>query len=373
MQEHIVSPAQTTERLQSIQRLIANELGDTLPPDFEGNVLQAIPVQAGGLYPITDVWYIEPGLDIPDRLRVHIAQFANEIAEAASLAGCVVPCNDGIGFKCKPAQEGTSDIGGDVVMLLAALSGQGSIVDMDRFGGVLPRLLHGAGDPAKRLSDTALVKLSGFCGWLDVLSTLKSTAPATDLERGSLSMSSPHPLNQAVIAQALHDLRNGQLRRCKAMGFGEDELDALKHPAQVSVLLNASVSWCSVTINRDVLRRLLMQAQDVEKEIATVDRMLRLGASTEMVSRFYGLTHQEVALRREILGMPKRKGRHPVLDESQDTELWRRWKVLAAQQNPSTNDEASLLRIAMDLSESMALPLSVVWSTIKSWIDQGLV
>ncbi|CAD2254703.1 hypothetical protein X12_001165 [Xanthomonas arboricola] len=159
VQEHIVSPAQTTERLQSIQRLIANELGDTLPPDFEGSVLQAIPVQAGGLYPITDVWYIEPGLDIPDRLRVHIAQFANEIAEAASLAGCVVPCNDGIGFKCKPELEGTSDITGDVAMLLAALSGQGSIVDMDRFVGVLPRLLHGAGDPAKRLSDTALVKL----------------------------------------------------------------------------------------------------------------------------------------------------------------------------------------------------------------------
>lgn len=26
-------------------------------------------------------------------------------------------------------------------------------------------------------------------------------------------MSAPHPLNQAVIAQALYDLRNGQLRR----------------------------------------------------------------------------------------------------------------------------------------------------------------
>jgi len=43
-------------------------------------------------------------------------------------------------------------------------------------------------------------------------------------------MSAPHPLNQAVIAQALYDLRNGQLRRCKAMGFSEAELDALKHP-----------------------------------------------------------------------------------------------------------------------------------------------
>ena len=40
-------------------------------------------------------------------------------------------------------------------------------------------------------------------------------------------MSTAHPLNQAVIAQALYDLRNGQLRRCKLMGFGEAELSAL--------------------------------------------------------------------------------------------------------------------------------------------------
>ncbi|MFP9230708.1 DUF2857 domain-containing protein [Pectobacterium cacticida] len=185
-------------------------------------------------------------------------------------------------------------------------------------------------------------------------------------------MSTPHPLNQAVIAQALYDLRNGQLRRCKAMGFGEEELDALKHPALISVLANASVSWCSVTVNRDVLRRLLRQAQDVEKEIATVDRMLRLGASTEMVSRFYGLTHQEVALRREVLGLPKRKGRHPVLDEDQDTELWRRWKAIANSRNVDQDDDSSILDAAMDLAEGMDLPLSVVWSAVKAWVDQGL-
>jgi len=38
--------------------------------------------------------------------------------------------------------------------------------------------------------------------------------------------------------------------------------------------------------------------------LSTVDRMLRLGASTEMVSKFYGLTHQEVALRRDIHRLP---------------------------------------------------------------------
>jgi hypothetical protein len=105
------------------------------------------------------------------------------------------------------------------------------------------------------------------------------------------------------------------------------------------VLANATVSWCSVSVNREVLKRLLSQVQDVEKEIATVDRMLRLGASTEMVSRFYGLTHQEVALRRDILGLPKRKGRHPVLDEAQDTELWRRWKAGVQQRNVDLDDD----------------------------------
>ncbi|MQT88111.1 DUF2857 domain-containing protein [Pseudomonas nabeulensis] len=185
-------------------------------------------------------------------------------------------------------------------------------------------------------------------------------------------MSASHPLNQAVIAQALFDLRNGQLRRCKAMGFAEDDLDALKHPALVSVLANATVSWCTVSINRDVLLRLLKQGQDVEKEIATVDRMLRLGGSTEMVSRFYGLTHQEVALRREILGLPKRKGRHPVLDEQQDTELWKQWKSLTTTRGVELDDDASVLDTAMDLAESMSLPLSVVWATIKTWVDQGL-
>ena len=185
-------------------------------------------------------------------------------------------------------------------------------------------------------------------------------------------MSVPNPLNHAVIAQALYDLRNGQLRRCKAMGFGEEDLDALKHPALISVLANASVSWCSVSVNREVLRRLLKQAQDVEEEIATVDRMLRLGASTEMVSRFYGLTHQEVALRREVLSLPKRKGRHPVLDDEQDTELWRRWKAVTSSRNVELEDETSVLDAAMDLAEGMELPLSVVWAAIKNWIDQGL-
>ncbi|WP_211460831.1 DUF2857 domain-containing protein [Collimonas silvisoli] len=186
-------------------------------------------------------------------------------------------------------------------------------------------------------------------------------------------MSGPHPLNQAVIAQALHDLRSGQLRKAKSMGFDDDDLDALKHPAMASLLANANVSWCSVTVNRDVLRRLLRQVNEFAKEIQEVDRLLRLGASTDLVGRFFGLTHQEIALRRSVLGLPKRKGRHPVLKEDQDGNLWKRWSTAVKERGIAPDDETAMLAIAADLAEVTELPLSVVWNAIRGWLDQGLL
>ena len=161
LQEHIVSPAPTTERLQSIQRMVADELGDALP-DFSANVLQSIPVQAGGLYPISDVWHIDAGLDTPDRLRIHIAQFAREIAGEAGLDQCIEDRADGVGFACHASAKPPSPQGRAVLALLASLAGQ-SFIDADLAGGQLaaelPALLHGQGDATRRLSDTALVKL----------------------------------------------------------------------------------------------------------------------------------------------------------------------------------------------------------------------
>ena len=162
LQEHIVSPAPTTERLQSIQRMVADQLGDALPPDFSANVLQSIPVQAGGLYPISDVWYIDPGLDTPERLRIHIAQFAREIAGEAGLDGCIDDRPDGIGFACRARAQNPVVLGRAVLALLACLAGQQPAdVGLDNGQVVidLPALLHGQDNATRRLSDTALVKL----------------------------------------------------------------------------------------------------------------------------------------------------------------------------------------------------------------------
>ncbi|HIE4271968.1 TPA: ParB family protein [Pseudomonas aeruginosa] len=167
LQGHIVSPADHTERLQTIQHMLAEHAGDALPA-FADRVLQAIPVQAGGLFPITDVWYIEPGLDSPDRLRIHIAQLAQEIAEQAELIDCIEAIETGIGFTCSASQADMLPpaFGQVVLALLRTLSLPHTMApDQDdrHLEGHLGALLLGGGvsdtDALPRLSDNGLVKL----------------------------------------------------------------------------------------------------------------------------------------------------------------------------------------------------------------------
>jgi ParB family protein of integrating conjugative element (PFGI_1 class) len=174
LQEYIVSPAATTERLQGIQQLVAEHAGEAVP-DFADNVLRAIPIQAGGLFPITDVWYIKPSLDTPEHLRIHIAQFAREIAGESRLADCIEPKDVGIGFVCQTPSQSDSLSGFDraLLTLLQLLSGDpnpATLTDLLRevdLGSLLRgRFVQSSVEDfvedfiePSRLSDNGLVKL----------------------------------------------------------------------------------------------------------------------------------------------------------------------------------------------------------------------
>lgn len=183
---------------------------------------------------------------------------------------------------------------------------------------------------------------------------------------------SPQPLQQAVIAQALYDLRHGQLRRTEAMGFPPAALDALKHPGLASLLANTQVPWCHVRVNGAVVQRLLERERYLEQERVTIDQMLKLGASTEMVNAFYGLTHEEVALRRQMLGLPERRGRWPVLTEAEEVSTWERCSEKAKDRKIDPHDEAALLTIGMEIAEALNLPLVLVWNVIREWREKQL-
>lgn len=175
-QAHIVEPAAPTDRLQSIQRLVADHLGEDLE-DFESNVLKAVPVQAGGLYPISDIWHIDPGLDEPERLRVHIAQFAREIADEAGMADWIDDIEHGIGFGCAPNTDRhdiqrQTPLARAILALLHTLSApynpdsRSARIETIHLVRDLGPLLQGWAQPPSistspgiRLSDSGLVKL----------------------------------------------------------------------------------------------------------------------------------------------------------------------------------------------------------------------
>lgn len=178
---HVASPANISSRVVEMKQKMAALDGEQLP-DFNSNALVSIPVQAGGLHPISDLWYIEREIDAADQLRKHIANLAVEILQAVDAPGDIFEVDGGIGFSYRQPQEEIeiTATAHHTATLLQSLSGATAIAlklleDQPEardglmefeFAAGLGQLLLGqpmakdqAPDNSGRLSDGALVKL----------------------------------------------------------------------------------------------------------------------------------------------------------------------------------------------------------------------
>ncbi|MDF3865850.1 ParB family protein [Pseudomonas denitrificans (nom. rej.)] len=178
---HVASPANISSRVTEMKQKLAALDGEQLP-DFNSNALVSIPVLAGGLHPISDLWYIEREIDTADQLRKHIANLAVEILQAVDAPGDIFEVDGGIGFSYRQPQEEIeiTATAHHTVTLLQSLSGATAIAlklleDQPEardglmefeFAAGLGQLLLGqpmakdqAPDDRGRLSDGALVKL----------------------------------------------------------------------------------------------------------------------------------------------------------------------------------------------------------------------
>ncbi|UZE16036.1 ParB family protein [Pseudomonas sp. B21-054] len=143
-----------SDRLQSIQALVARHAGDG--PSLASDVL---PFAQGSLFPISDIWNIDPALDEPQRLRIHISQFAREICQDVAKADVITEVDEGIGFRCcfETVPEHPSPL--TLVALLETLTTNSSASSVPMEIGAL---LLGTTQPdaqACRLSDANLIKL----------------------------------------------------------------------------------------------------------------------------------------------------------------------------------------------------------------------
>ncbi|PUA41373.1 DUF2857 domain-containing protein [Pseudomonas protegens] len=193
-------------------------------------------------------------------------------------------------------------------------------------------------------------------------------------------------INEAILSQILHHLRHGQLRRCVEMGLEPEILAQLQSPAVHSLLLNSQVSWCNVFIDGASIKRLLANAQRSRDEMRTIERALRLGATCQMLQFFFGMSPQDVALQRAMLGLRPRRGRCRALSEELDALVWYRWLHFMREYQVEPEDNVALLDLAMLMTEEINAPpeldgndpdtpgilsLSVIWNRIQYWIQAG--
>lgn len=122
-------------------------------------VTDTLPFTQGSLFPISDIWDIEPGLDEPKRLRTHISQFAREICQDVVNVDLITEVDEGIGFRCSldvaPDQVPSSGL---IDLLETLTTGVASSPGPVNIGPLLVGSTQSASHSG-RLSDASLVKL----------------------------------------------------------------------------------------------------------------------------------------------------------------------------------------------------------------------
>lgn len=184
---------------------------------------------------------------------------------------------------------------------------------------------------------------------------------------------SDSPLNTAVLHQVMTHLRDGDFRRCLEFGFKEDELLRLNQLSfsDITELSRMPVRFVKISINHDLLGKALGRLQEEGARAQLIQRAIQLGASIEMLNRFFGITSEEVSARRRLLGITIKTGRPKMPEVEELHQIWTRWQSLITKTGakPEHADANSLdsLDVMMMLAEETGKPLAVIWKLIHEW------
>ncbi|EAR9308655.1 hypothetical protein E4N04_09300 [Salmonella enterica] len=118
------------QRLNAIRRQVAEHFGETEPQEND-----VLPEQSTSLYPVQQIWQIPPELDAPPRLRIHIAQFAQELATEAGFPDYIRTSRDGAGFACAPMENAAHPVC-SLLLQLAAYNTASHSVFTDAFASL---------------------------------------------------------------------------------------------------------------------------------------------------------------------------------------------------------------------------------------------
>lgn len=174
-------------------------------------------------------------------------------------------------------------------------------------------------------------------------------------------------LNYAVLTDALHALKDGNIRYCESLGFTFDEMNALNQLSldELFIISRESAQFLAVTVHHDALHLLLAKSREEVLQQQRINHAIRLGGSIALLNKYFGLTSNEVCLRRRLLGVCVPYGRTPEPDEETDAAIWRQWQQCRVANLESADALAAMMQVTQTLLPKVeGLSLTIVWKRI---------
>lgn len=183
-------------------------------------------------------------------------------------------------------------------------------------------------------------------------------------------MIKPITVNEALIGNALLNIKEGNIHPCLKMGFSEEQLKAINNLSldEIMDISNSVVSFAKVEINHETFWKLLAIAQANTQQRQIIDRALLLGASIEMLHQYFGLSTSEVSARRQLLGIEEKMGRKAAASDEESTHIWEIWQRYK-QRMESLDSQEGLERLCL-IAEEGNMNLTVVWKLVSEWYSK---
>ncbi|HEN5171381.1 DUF2857 domain-containing protein [Klebsiella pneumoniae] len=174
-------------------------------------------------------------------------------------------------------------------------------------------------------------------------------------------------INYTILTDALHALKEDNIRHCESLGFTFDEMNALNQLSldELFTVSRAAAPFVSVSVRHDVLHHLLAQARQEYHHQQEINRAIRLGGSISLLNHYFGLTSNEVCLRRRLLGVSVPYGRTPEPDEETDAAIWLQWQKCRVENLESPDALAAMMQVTEKLlPDAEGLSLTTIWKRI---------
>ena len=177
-------------------------------------------------------------------------------------------------------------------------------------------------------------------------------------------MSAPTDLAFHVLRYALQRVHDGDLSAALDLGFTVAEIRSMEALTlnDLEHLSRLSAHFLRVQVDHDTYRAMIHRVTEEAESKDTQDALLRAGAPRSLMAELYGWSPLQYAHRRRLLGITSTPGRPPQPSESEETAVWRHWRL---------HGQSPLAQRYLQAAATAGVTVAAVHTLVRSWEQAG--